>query len=444
MRVLTCVRPLRRSGLAAALVLGLTMAEANLAAQDKTGPKGAAKSVTDTGLLRREAPGKPWQLVAQGESLPPGQLILGGGGAALESADGAVRVSLLGDMDAASPFPVIETAVTLGTDKDVDLDFTLERGRVDVVNQKKSGSARVRARIRGNCGDLILKEPGTRVALEIYGRWPRGTRFNKDPKPGEGPTLAFIIVVLKGEVELDCPVRQLTLKAPPGPALLEGNGIDDLDPSPVRLDKLPDWAANPGTSERAQKVKATIARFRKLAKEKSVSEAAAELVKSDDPVDRRTAVFILAATDDLDQFRDVLFNAKHRDVWENGVIAMRNWIGREPGQDQKLYRRLVDVAKYPPAQAEIVLNLLHSFGEEDLARPETYEALIDYLQSDKLPIRGLAAWHLVRLVPKGKAIGYDPLASKEERDKAVAAWRALVPSGKLPPRPTATSGKESK
>jgi hypothetical protein len=426
------------------VMLGLTLA-ASVVSEAQAGSNGVARSQSETGsLLRREAPGKPWQLVAKGETLPAGQLILGSSGASLDSTNGAVRLSFLGDMDATSPYPIIETAVQLGTEKDVDLDFTLDRGRVDVVNQKKSGAARVRARIRGACGDLILKEPGTRVALEVYGRWPRGTRFHPDAKPEEGPPLAFIILCVKGEVELDCPVRQLTLKAPPGPAMLEGDGLNSLDPSPVRLDKLPDWAIASGTSERAKKVKETLTRFRKMAQEKSVGEAAEELVKSDNPVDHNTGVFILAATDDLDRLRDAVFNAKHADVWENGVIALRHWIGRGPGQDQKLYHRMVEGGKFSPAQATIVLNLLHSFGEDDLARPETYEALIDYLESDKLPIRGLAAWHLVRLVPKGKEIGYNPLASKEDREKAVRAWRKLIPQGQMPPRAAAGFNGEGK
>ena len=47
----------------------------------------AARCVSDEILLlRRTAPDKPWELVARKDSLPPGELLVGGPGAALESA----------------------------------------------------------------------------------------------------------------------------------------------------------------------------------------------------------------------------------------------------------------------------------------------------------------------------------------------------------------------
>ena len=81
-----------------------------------------------------------------------------------------------------------------------------------------------------------------------------------------------------------------------------------------------------------------------------------------------------------------------------------------------------------------MLELLHDFGDDDLARPVTYEMLINLLNSDKRFIRGLAYWHLSRLVPEGKKFGYDPFA-RRRRDAAVKKWKELIPDGKLPPPP---------
>jgi hypothetical protein len=81
------------------------------------------------------------------------------------------------------------------------------------------------------------------------------------------------------------------------------------------------------------------------------------------------------------------------------------------------------------------VQLLHSYGDKELARPETYETLIDYLAHEKLAVRNLAYWHLYRLVPDGRKIGYDAMAAKEARDRAIEQWRKLVPPGKLPPKP---------
>lgn len=146
----------------------------------------------------------------------------------------------------------------------------------------------------------------------------------------------------------------------------------------------------------------------------------------------------MGALDQLPQLGEAMRNAKHLDVWDNGVLALRHWIGRGPGQDLKLYQGLIDSKRYTPAQAATVLNLLHSFGEDDLAHPETYEALLKYMENDNLAIRGLAYWHLSRLVPAGKKFGFNPMAPKEEREKALKEWHNLIPEGKMPPKPEAT------
>jgi hypothetical protein len=80
-----------------------------------------------------------------------------------------------------------------------------------------------------------------------------------------------------------------------------------------------------------------------------------------------------------------------------------------------------------------VLQLLHNFDDDALRQPETFEGLLDLLESDQLAIRGLAHWHLYRLVPRGRTIGYDPLAAREKRALAVQEWRNLIPTGQLPP-----------
>ena len=90
-------------------------------------------------------------------------------------------------------------------------------------------------------------------------------------------------------------------------------------------------------------------------------------------------------------------------------------------------------AALAPAQAETIMQLLHGLGEEDLEQPETYQALIRLLGSDRLAVRGLAHWHLYRLVPAGRKIGYDPLAAPERRAAALKRWQELIPPGKLPP-----------
>src|SRR5262249_40763366 len=152
-------------------------------------------------------------------------------------------------------------------------------------------------------------------------------------------------------------------------------------------------------SEEFKKAKAALERFKELARKKSVSEALEQLLKSDNAAEVRVALALLGATDDLDQLALALTNPRTPDAFEVAVPVVRHWIGREPGQDMKLYQTLIDKNKLSSSQAETVLQLLHGFGDDALTRPETYEGLLDLMESDPLAIRGLAHWQLYRMVP---------------------------------------------
>src|SRR5260370_29895912 len=116
------------------------------------------------------------------------------------------------------------------------------------------------------------------------------------------------------------------------------------------------------------------------------------------------------------------------------VSDLRKFIGCGDQNDLILYKFLIKNKNYPEIQAEILVGLLHSFGETDLSRPETYDTLIGYLRNERIPIRELALWHLIRIVP-GKKIVFDPAGPPEERAKAVKEWKTLIPNGHLPPAP---------
>jgi hypothetical protein len=420
-------RPILLLSLVGLLAPGTAWADDKAAAREPV-----ARYLTENALLlRRASADAPWQLTTPKTTLFSGDLVMGGGGQAIESLNGAVRLTLRGDWNGLSPYPIVETAVRLRAGTAADLELTLDRGQIDLTNLKRNGPARVRIHAGGKHGDVVLADPGSRVCLEIYGRWPAGTRFQRDEGSTGAPAFAFVVVALKGKVDLVSDTRRVALQAPPGPALLLGDGITDTDPSPQHLDKLPEWVREGAVTEQGKAVQATMAKLRRLGQEKGINAALDELLRSDDPTDRRVAVHGLAALDDLTRLGQALRASKNLDVWENAILALRHWVGRAPGQDRKLYQKLVEVG-FPEAEAEIVLNLLYGFSESDRKQPETYEALLDYLESDRPAIRCLGHWHLVRLVPAGKAIGYNPLAAEAERERAVKEWRKLLPQGQLP------------
>ena len=82
-----------------------------------------------------------------------------------------------------------------------------------------------------------------------------------------------------------------------------------------------------------------------------------------------------------------------------------------------------------------MIYLLKGIEDQKLKQPETYDLLIQALNHSKMPVRELARWHLVRLVPDGKSIAFDAAADEAQRLQAIAQWRRLIPEGQLPPPP---------
>lgn len=128
---------------------------------------GVALSERGTLLRRGGAEAKSWQTVSQKDKLHAGDLLVGLPGAMLESRDGTVRLDFLADLDRLSPYPIRECAVQLRQNPSLDLDVTLDRGRMDLVNRKEKGAAHARVHVRKDVFDLTLAQPGARVALEL-------------------------------------------------------------------------------------------------------------------------------------------------------------------------------------------------------------------------------------------------------------------------------------
>ncbi len=390
-------------------------------------------------LFQRARVGQPWRTVPAKGSVQAGEMLVGLPGAAIETNKAAVRLSLLTDMDKNSPYPVFEAAVILHASPGYDLDFTLDRGRVDVANTKPKGAARVRIRFHDQTWEATLSEPGTRIALELYGRWPKGARFSPKADPQNVPAADLLFLVRKGHVDLKHGGRQHALSAPPGPALLHWDNGGEPEEGPQKLDKVPDWAGtDESTSERAQRIKKVLDEFRQEVVASSLPAALDSFVTSEDPNHRATGVILVGATDDLERLGTVLTETKYPDAWDWAVVVVRNWIGRGPGQDQIIYQRMLAKRKMSPAHAQTIMQLLHSFGDTDLAQPELYKMLVKFLDHEVMGIRGLAHWHLVRLVPVGKKFDFNPLDPKEKRDKARDQWKKLIDdmlaAKQLPPR----------
>lgn len=409
-------------------VLVLVLTPATLSAQDQNKP--AAKLRSPVGTLLQGGGAKGWLTPMLYDGVPAGTplLALPGGRAILEVQEGDVRLILAGNLPELSPTPVLESVVQLQAPvAGQDLAFTLDRGRMLVENHKDDGAAKVRVRIKGKDLDFSLLDKKTVVALELFSRWPAGAPFYKKPMANHEPVGEFIFLVVKGKAEIELNKEKQPLQGPTMYRFDTRRGVE----GPVPLKKLPDWINPAASTTKGKALQAAVEQVRRSIADKGVLLGLAKAQESGAPALRQVAAYTGDAVDVLAPAIAALQDVKAQEVRGAGVNALTHYIGRGSAEDLRLYETLV-AGKVKAGQAAIILELLHGFGDEARQRPETYDALITYLQSEQIAIRELAAWNLVRLVPQGKNIAFDAGGSSAQRAQAQAAWRLLIPEGQVP------------
>lgn len=420
----------------ALIALVLAVLPGPVAAQDDSRVV-VARAVSPTATFStRPSNGNQFRNVEENGSIYSTDLVVTLPGGTLVSKSGSVEIQSLPDYDSRSPLPILETALSLANPRGVDLDLTLDRGRIVIKNAKPSGSATARIQFADQKWKVELESPGSRVAIEYCGRWPSGARFklaDPDAPASAAPVASLVLLVLQGSASVDVGGVTLALRAPPGPAELRWDSLAGARPQPLKREKLPQWADSDAVlSPAGQKTAAAYEKFRK-ARAVDPAKAIQSFLGSKDPTEQRIALATLGGLDQLELLGKSLVEAKTLEEWDFGITVLRHWLGRCKGQDQRYYQVLTTKRSYTPEQAKTIIQLLFGFSAEDLAMPETYGVLIDYLVHDKPAIRNLAAWHLVRLVPQGKAIAYQPDGTREDAERACAQWKKLIPSGMLPP-----------
>ena len=143
------------------------------------------KCASDSGTLLRFEGKKGWQAMRRGDPVFGGDqlLTLPGQRGEVDSNGGKIRLVLWGNLPEQSSPPVLESAVTLRPGTEADLDFSLDRGRVLVANQKEKEPARLQVRFPDHSWGLNLDENSI-AALERYQRWPRGRSVLLETRAG--------------------------------------------------------------------------------------------------------------------------------------------------------------------------------------------------------------------------------------------------------------------
>ncbi len=415
----------------------LVLAACPLTAQPPAAKPVAAKSVAFAGAVSRPTGPGTYEVVPAGADLTADELLVMLPGAGFISVGGTVKVTSRADLTGLSP--VFETAVIPHAfdPAKVDAEFTLDRGRIDILNVGK-GSAAVAVRVRDRRWRVTLDQAGTRVAVELSGRWPTGTDYQPKPPAAHAPVFSAVAVVLNGSADISDGVTTLHLTAPPGPAMVTWTSASAAPPVAVKLASPPAWTLDRPALTPAQRLAAEAAvvaleKFRSLQAARPAA-AIEEMLASPRPEDRLIGLIEAGAHDDLPRLTTAIAEVKDAAVWDAGVSVLRHWLGRGAGQDAKLVAFLTASRGYTPTQAALVVRLLNGFTPAEAARPETYEVLIEYLRHDQSAVRTLAAWHLVRLAPAVGAGTFAPNAGKPESEVLYKRWKDAIPSGRLPPR----------
>lgn len=401
-------------------------------------------------VLQRQNPKANWQrLIHNNPVYSEDLLVCLPGYRSKIIADSGTVLTLWGNVpDGSGPMFVLECAVKLHASSDAELDVTLDHGRMAITNSKPQGSAKVRVRFYQDSWELVL-EPGAEAALELWGTYPPGVDFTKEPTKEDVPQAGLFLFVLKGQLDLKVGDNHHAMREQKDPALKEPvlffwDNLLGPARGPQPIEKLPSWAGKGARRDprMTQALEKLSERLRALATPDVVLP---EMIKERDPASQVLAVYCLGATDDLPNLLEAMTDDRQPEVRLTCIEVLRHWIGQHPQRDMMLYQELEK--KYKSATAEIIMHLLHSYSEERRNKPATYEQLIEWLRSDKLPIRELAFWHLSRLPATAeiaKKIPYDPAGSGDQREQAYDRWKVFVPDGKMPnknPMPPAPGGK---
>jgi hypothetical protein len=385
-------------------------------------------------LLQRPGEAYPWTPLRPEDKVATGQTLVSlPGYRSLVVLDSGVHLELWGNVPefAAVP-PVLESVVMLHVpDTGLDLDFTLDRGRVRLANRKSSGPAHVRLRFLRETWDLTLPDQAGDVCVELF--WGAG----EGSAAGRGKSAAAVCVCLltKGRISLRAGRQSFDLSEASFVSWLPRTAES---PRPVRLKQLPDWWTKPPDRTRDDVALAMLylqdwAKRFEDAKGDVWDTIVTPSRESPSPLFRALGLQFLAALDGIPQLVGFLEDRSHRHVRLAAADALRIWLCRADAQQSELSRHLQERLAYTREKADLALRLLHALPPEDVARPETYQELIGHLGHENLGIRELA-WHqLGLLVPQvADQVPYDPAAEPEQRQQSLDSWRQKIPKGTVP------------
>ncbi len=400
----------------------------------------------DEVLVRKPPKGEGWERVPVSGVVHTGEALVSlPGYRSTVDLNKGVRLLLWGNVPEFLNFPLMESEVVLHHNPDFDLDLTLNRGRIYLVNGKDRdrGAATVRLRFwKGEVWDITLEEPDSTVGVELWSIYPPSMKYQENR---EEPIVQAFLYVTRGKAALKAGYQTFGgLSAPPGRTMFAWVNKTKGLQGPIAQDSLheawnPDRPLPAGQAAQAMRVARDEIATQLTKPGKGVQNALDESTQEATPARRMLGIRCLGAIGAIESVLDELGDPKqHPAARREAALTLRHWLARDGEQFLKLYDKekktglLVD-KRFRPDEARTILDLLDGIGEEERKQPETYAALIAYLRHNRLEVRELAFLILGALVPAGQKIPYDPAGTTEQRDRWYEEWKRLIPDGMLPP-----------
>lgn len=390
----------------------------------------------DAVLLTRAAEG-PWARIAPEAKVGTAVTLLTLPGYHTElKLDSGATLSCWGNLPDGLPGGLLDCQATLHAPRaGVDLDLTVDRGRIYLTGAKKPLA--VRLRFAGEIWDLILADDTTEIVFEVSSTYS-GQPFQRDGK-GESPVVQAQLGVITGKVAAQVDARKFELVAPPGPA---GLAWENKKAGLVAVEymSLPAaWGKQPVRSPSRDRQNEIDTALRNLfarisAPNKPVELAIGELAEGGSRTGRVLALLSSSALGSWAPVLDALENAQDQDLRQAAILALQALIARQPAFDAQIAEQLQGKLGYSDRQADDAMLLLHGYPEAAKTEAATFDSLFVLLRNERVGLRELAAWRLLQLDPElTNRARFHAGDEEPQRERAIGEWRKRIPEGKLPP-----------
>ena len=299
----------------------------------------------------------------------------------------------------------------------------LELGRIvlsRIVSADQPASEPIRVQLRVHDRDWLIELPASeaRVGFDVTPVPPVRLEKTYDGFPykvwAAGSRGAVRIHPPEGEPREIGAEDTVALAGPgPGEVLVEpGTTIEQFL---VQKDPALLWMSGPT----APTDKRDAMRFaREFDPSDPVSDTMPSLVTHERAWMSRRAVQCLALTEDYRALVRSLNVAEHEEAVEAAIRGLRHWLPLDPENGPRLREALEQ--EFTADEAEILYRLLWGFDEEHGRDPRTSQELVSWLSHDRLAIRRLAYFHILRLT--GQQDEYRLLMSDDRMQSFRKRW----------------------